>query len=133
MLHELENLGITHLVDDIHAFALVNHQAGLTQDGQVLGDIGLVNAQRIGQVHDICPAIAEEFEDLEAGGVRQGMSHPGGIVGTGEIKLQCWHRAATVFSIPNKIYGPAGCNGSANCHGDGVTLRQDAAREAENV
>ena len=78
--------------------------------------VARVLTQRGGQVHDVGPTLPEKLEYAEPGGMRQCVSHPGGVVGAGQIQSRLKHRGTTLFDIPNRPWGRTGYTKKYVCH-----------------
>lgn len=78
--HEGEDLvdeGITHGVEDLVAGLPIDNKVFGAQDGEVLGDVGLLHVELFDEGAGGEFAIGEELEDGDAGGVGEGLEDVG--------------------------------------------------------
>src|ERR1700677_2564712 len=90
---DLENDGVADRVKDLVAGLPVDDNLFGAQDGEVLGDVGLLHAEFFDQCAGREFTIAKEFEDGDAGGVSEGLEDVGL-----ELPKGVWHTSILLYS-----------------------------------
>lgn len=70
-IQQCTHLRIRQVIINIPAVPPVSHQAGFSEDHQVLGDIGLTQFERGFQMANTLLALTQDAEDSQAGGMSQ--------------------------------------------------------------
>ncbi len=70
-LEKFEDLRSADSINDGHSSALTDDETCLSQDGQMLRQVGLAPVQSGGQVHHVGPFASQKLDDLQAERVSQ--------------------------------------------------------------